>query len=186
MAQQSQASESGNLAVQLDILKVDAMGHSAAVQLPDTNLAFRGGDRLSFRMENTGRQPIDVTLLYIDSNYGIYCVYPRSGENNRLQPGDRLLVPPSVIDGTTIGLEHLALIAVRGQGPSVDFSLLEQDSLEEAKSRGVTPEAMQSPLGMLMKSALYGDGKPRGLSRTDVDSSFMQLISWRVYKGPRL
>ncbi|MDX1946298.1 MAG: caspase family protein [Pirellulaceae bacterium] len=140
------------------------------------------GDVLLVRFKNAGRVPIDITLLYVDSAYGITSVFPAAGEYNRIEPGKSLTVPID-INATTRGLEHIVVIAVKGEGQNIDFTSLEQPSIEVARTRG--PQAISSPLGQLMESALYGQGKTRGGSRSQVNDYAIRLFSWNVRSGQR-
>jgi hypothetical protein len=138
---------------------------------------------VSFRLQNPNRFPIDVTLLYVDSAFGIGCLFPQD-ELNRLRPGDSLAVPAR-ITGDTAGLEHLVLIGVRAtEGQPLDFSALAQPSLEKAenveRTRGGPAGGLKSPLGKLFQNALYGRGTTRGVQRDELDDHTLKLFSWQI------
>jgi hypothetical protein len=140
------------------------------------------GDRLSLSVKNIGRVPADVTLLYVDSSYAIDCYFPRNGELNRLSPGDTLKLPGAKIDEKTIGKEHLLLIALKGDGPQVDFEALAQVGL--LKSRAVGGES-KSALARLLTRGLHGKGTTRALSRDEsVDNYILRIQSWQVMPRP--
>lgn len=142
------------------------------------------GDRVSFRLHNPNRFPIDMTLLYVDSGFGIACLFPQDGELNRLRPGDSLPVTVRVT-ADTAGLEHLVLVAVRAtEEQPLDFSALAQPSLEQAqnveRTRGGPSRGLQSPLGQLLQRGLYGQGTARGVQRDMLDDHTLQLFSWHI------
>ena len=169
----------------------DELGLSLAITDTDGNAIdwnasgreLHDGQAVTIRMKNSGRQQLDVTLLYVDSSFGISCLYPSVGELNRLGPGHESPVTLEITADTT-GLEHLVVIAVRGQGQPVDFSLLEQPSLAEARreqqrSTGGS-HILDSPLGRLCQSALYGSGGERGVNRRDTSHYGVDVMSWRI------
>jgi hypothetical protein len=69
------------------------------------------------------------------------------------------------------------MIAVQADGPPVDFSCLEQPTLDRSRGAG---EPLDSPLGRLLKNALYASGGTRGMDRADVDKSALRLISMQT------
>jgi hypothetical protein len=145
------------------------------------------GDQLFLRLSNPGEVPADVTLLYVDSDYEIKCLFPESGEYNRLRPGEGLtLLPPLKVEAEAPGLEHLVVIAVRGEGTATDFGFLEQPALEKAATRGkFALRGLNSPLGQLFRAGVYGDGRTRSLAQADIDACHLRLHSWRIAPFPR-
>jgi hypothetical protein len=151
---------------------------------------FYDGDRLILRARNPGREAIDLNLLYIDSNYGITCLFPASGEYNRLLAGQsvRLL---ATVSADTAGQEHLVLIAMRAKGEPLDLSLLEQPGLHQVfelpKTRSIRGSARsESPLIQWLHAAAVGGGaKTRGIARDDVPDYFVSLVSWNVWDRRR-
>jgi hypothetical protein len=63
-----------------------------------------------------------------------------------------------------------------------DFSLLNQPSLELARAERTRGGAgpLDSPLGELLRSALYADGATRGMSVRKVQKHCLQLQSFRI------
>jgi hypothetical protein len=143
----------------------------------DQNLgAFIDGEELVVRMKNVSPYAVDVTLLYIDRSFGINCIFPAAGEINRLQPNDSTEFPATV-EAEEGGLEHLIAIVVPGAGDVIDFSILSQPSIE--RTRG--GPSLDSPLGDLLRNAVFADGKTRGFKRSPtVRQHGFQLRSWRV------
>lgn len=143
------------------------------------------GEQLLLHLSNTGKEPADVTLLYVDSQYGIHCVFPERGEYNRLRPREGLALPLKV-EAHAPGLEHLVVIAVKGEGTATDFGFLEQPALEKAPTRGKGAlRGLESPLGRLFRTGVYGEGRTRSLAQADLESSYLRVYSWRVAPSKR-
>jgi uncharacterized caspase-like protein len=141
---------------------------------PSTNLTFYDGDLVIFNVTNTGRVPVDFTLLYLDSEYQIACTYPGKTKNiNRLEPGKTKKFPPVPVLTKTVGIEYMVVIGVRGDGQNKDFAFLEQDSVPRARGN---PPAFLS----LLQKAAYNQGNARGMKTAEVDDHFMELLTWRI------
>lgn len=144
-------------------------------------LTLHVGERITIRVKNPCRFPVDVTLLYIDSLYGISSLFPRQGENNRLGPDDSFPASEFKVGDKTRGLEHLVVIAVKADGEVVDFTVLAQPSLEAVRTRsGTDDKSLTSPLGELLKQAVFADGQSRGMKRTAVKVHCLQLLTWEI------
>jgi hypothetical protein len=151
-----------------------------------SGLVLQPGDLVGWHLRNRGKTTLDVTLLFIDSRYDRDAVFPLPGQaasgEGRFLPGQTHFVGPARINPKTLGLEHLLLIAVKGEGPPIDFSCLAQRSLEraEAVERGIGRSSLATPLGRLLKSAVYAQGATRGLDLIDADAQVLRLLSWTV------
>jgi len=149
---------------------------------PD-GITLYDGDIVGFRIENRSSSPVDVTLLFVDSGFGITPVFPSSGTtgDNRLPPGSALVIARGLIDSCTTGREHMVVIAVKGKGPFIDFGCFAQPTLPQARSGSDRQHpAMATPLGLLLQSALFAQGSTRGCSSRAVQDYSLQLISWRT------
>lgn len=155
----------------------------------------RGGLRLEegaivgLRLRNASSHPVDFTVLFVDSGYGIQAVYPSSKTvvDNRLAPGASFLVGPLEIDATSVGLEHLLIIGVKADGQPIDFTWLGQSSLEQARAAGLPGDRAESedPLGALFQRALFGKLGTRGLKATAAPPGVaVQAISWQSTPRP--
>jgi len=138
------------------------------------------GDVIEFKMSNKGRQAADVTLLFLDSAYGIETMYPPPGRLNRIEAGgnDSSKI---LIDDDTIGVERLLAISVQVQQKqaAANFSFLAQESL--ARTRSVT-----SPLEALFAEAAFGSATTRSgapLVQADANATQMLLFSWETAKA---
>ena len=119
-------------------------------------------------------------MLSIDAAHGIQALFPQQGGINRHQPGDSVPFSTEVV-AQSRGLEHLVAIVVKADGEVVDFTSLAQPSLEAVKTRGGRDgKNRESPLGELLKQAVFADGKTRGVKRTAIKSHRLQLLTWEV------
>lgn len=100
------------------------------------------GDQLVVTLNNRGKKPSDVTLLYLDVRHGLNVLFPlREGDVNRLEPGASLHIDDIALsdnDGA-FGVERLVVIAVEAERLTqrADFSFLAQSPLETARIRGI-------------------------------------------------
>ena len=92
--------------------KTDKQGQPIAWPAPGVKLF--DGDLVQFRVHNPNPFPVDVTLLYIDSDCGIYCLYPRgAGEVSRVEAKTK--TPPIISDAQHEGAGNGAHGPDRGQ-----------------------------------------------------------------------
>jgi len=139
------------------------------------------GDLVNFRITNRSAVAVDVTLLFVDSDFGIQCWYPRDKEFNRLERGEGLLSPCLAAKVIAGGLpEHMLLLAVEANGAPVSFDMLAQPDLQAAAQRGGGGNT--TPLGRLLSDALFnaGEGETRGQSQTERGNVAARILSWRV------
>ncbi|MCA9091342.1 MAG: caspase family protein [Planctomycetaceae bacterium] len=171
-------------------------GHSEGVQIDlftrdgspmnweSTGLNVRDGDQVLVRLHNAARHSMDVTLLYVDSDFGVSCLFPTLGEFNRLAAGESQSLK-LVVNATTSGLEHMIAIGVRSRGQVVDFTALEQPSLERVareSQRGGAHRGVHSPLGQVLQSAMFGVGGQRGVNRRDLLDYSVRVQSWHIQR----
>ena len=150
------------------------------IEWQSNGLRVRDGQKVRIDLENRGADNIDVTLLYIDSGYGINCLYPLPGETNRLQPSDSCRFEIK-IKSATVGLENLVAIVVRGAGQPVDFSILAQPSLSAGRTRGIDDSSLNTPLGELIRSSLDGGVRTRGgIETSELRDYEVSVVSWSV------
>ena len=93
------------------------------------------GDRILFSVTNPGRQPQDVSILFVDSQYGVTQLYPESGQPNRLAGGESLNFEWDV-NVDTVGMEHLMVSSQPGDGVNSDLGYLQQAPLN-VSTRGL-------------------------------------------------
>ncbi len=181
-------SDSSQPNVELKLLRFKSKTDREGVEidLKKGPLTLVAGDYVGWQMTNKGKVDAAVSLLYVDAGFGIQAIYPRPGsgaDNILTRSGGTLTTKPCKITAKPIGNEHVVLVAVPRQAgrQAPDFSFLEQESLP--LSRGADNDdnaALVSPLGRLLKNAMYGEGGTRGVDNTDAAESQLLLQSWRV------
>ncbi|WP_181373355.1 caspase family protein [Massilia glaciei] len=127
---------------------------------------LRAGDRAYFRFDNGGTRSVDLTLLFLDSNFGIAPVFPyNSGEINRIEPGGHVEVAIDITSGT-LGRERVLAIAVEAAPFSLvaDFSFLAQRGAPaDAPERNGDPDRdAAAGLHALLANAGFGAPHARG------------------------
>ncbi len=121
---------------------------------------LRSGDVLLLTLRNEGPTALDVTVLYLDADQGIVCLYPsRAGETNRLDPKGEAMVDID-IKAPPVGAEHLLIIAaeVTRLGEQRNYAFLEQPPLDRRRSSGTDPEDA-------FADAVFADYRARGATR---------------------
>ena len=147
---------------------------------------LKAGDIVAFQITNPNHFAIDVSLLFIDSGYGITAYFPEPGiiDDNRLPPGKTIITPRAEIIGDTFGLESLITIAIKAGKERIDFSCLEQPTLDLASRGERGKRAMESLLGHLFKAVLFGEFgenlENRGMRTLELDNYMLHLLSWRT------
>ncbi len=151
----------------------------APVQFTDQGVTLSEGQRITFHLRNTGKEPIDATLLFIDSGFGITPLYPRSDQlaNNVIAPGQTLSVGPFPVNVKTVGIERVVAIAVESKKPPTNFTIFAQPTLGVARGgeRGGA-----TPLGQLLSYAMDNQGATRGLNDQESRNFTLQSLSWRT------
>ncbi len=145
-------------------------------------------DKVGIVVTNEGREPIDVTILLLDNEYGISSIFPQAADtDNRVQP-NKPLPFRTTLRTKTGGVEHVLVVAVKGESVReyAQFSFLAQPSIEKATremasvSRGTRERSLESSLGKLLLGAAYGRGKQRGMEMTAAKEFAFQLFSYEA------
>ena len=142
------------------------------------------GTQILLNIENTGTESVDFSALFIDSKFGITPLFPSPGvvADNRIQPGQEYLLGPMQIESTTLGLEHLLVIATKAEGQPLDFTWLSQDSLEAAQ-RAANIELgnkRDDSLQDLLQQTLFSNSNVRGMKMADIDTTCLRVLSWQT------
>ena len=139
-------------------------------------------------------------MLYVDSDYGISCLYPYKGVVNRLGPTETQLMIPSTptqefnVDTKTPGREQLIVIAVKAQGQPIDFSAARTEAFGSGPSiceRGHPQEpwarehSSRRSAGLL-NSGITGEATSRGLTVKEESEHAMVIVPFRVTPGKRV
>lgn len=157
-------------------------GEAAEVTWERGGRTLRTGESIRFSVKNRSAESIDVTLLFVDSAYGIHSFLLKHPEyTNRLEKNGEGWTNWLKVSDTTVGLEHVVMIAARGRGAIMaDFSWLEQPALPDAISRGSNDTTLDTPLGRLFKYGMYGVGQRRGLAEEEAEDAVLKVRSWNT------
>lgn len=174
--------DAGGLDVRLELKHYPKDANAQPEVLPLERLpTLPAGGKLQFRVTNNGRLPVDFTLLFVDSAFGITSIFPKSfAADNRLKAGGSWQSDAFPVTADTIGREHAVLIAVESGDTPISFAFLAQASLEAAHrvfERGGARKP--SPSEEFLQSAAFG-GPTRGLAIDDSVEPVMQTRSWVV------
>ena len=160
----------------------DPSDREGEVVTEQSSLVLRDGDIIAFQAENEGSSAIDLTLLFLDSGYGIKALFPRASVlDNRLSPGKKVTTSRFPVNTKTTGVEHVLAIAVQAKDIPVAFSFLEQATIEQV-NRQSGERGVSNPLGSLLKRAQYREGTTRGLTIDEFKSYAVSSLSWSVAK----
>lgn len=178
-----------NLEVKVAIVRHEsAEDRTGAIVKPGSSgLTLEEGEIISFEVTNPSAETaVYVTLLLLDADYGVASVYPAPGQTaERLPPGTSFRTDRFTVKPGSVGLEHLLIIALEAKGPPVDFTALEQPAIEEAREisyrqKGNAEDPLDSPLGRLFQSSLYGQGESRSLTLEEIQAHMIDLVTWRT------
>ena len=156
------------------------------------DLELTDGTEIGFRVKNVGQDPLDVTLLIVDANYGIQCIHPVNKSNrlqsNRLHRNDDYTYKARIGIETT-GKEYCVAIAVKSKdnAPESNFAFLQQATLE--RTRDVSNPGPGSPLGQLLTTSFYGVEKTRSVKAAPPPVSSADIaittITWKTVASRR-
>ena len=147
-------------------------------------LKLHNGDKVRLEFKNRGRQPMDVSVLFIDSAFGIYQLYPVPGQPGRLFAGESASVEGE-IEGSTLGMEQFMVIAtpVDRTAPPSYYGFLQQElmaytrELRRSQSRGVDDSLFAEALGDQPASRGFGKkAKQQAQAST-------QLVRWQTIRA---
>lgn len=134
--------------------RVERNGEQKPLSVNDRPI-LKEGDRILFALTNLSAQPQDVSILFVDSQYGVTQLYPDSGQPNRLASGESLHFE-WVVNLDTVGMEHLMVSSVPGVGVSQNLAYLQQP-----------------PLNVTLRDAMAS-------SSASMPSAAINLFSWQV------
>lgn len=136
-------------------------------------------DQISIRIDNRHTQAVDVTILFIDSQYGITSIFPQSGESNRVVANGQLVPGKVEVNVDTVGRESLLVIASEaepGAAPA-DFSFLQQARLAVTRGAG---SAGTGDLQGIMENLGFAPERTRGVrvNKATLDKTAIRLYTW--------
>ena len=181
---------SGSVNVELELRRFFTKGAPGKLPLIDLSqgpIKLAAAEQIDFTIVNKGRTTADVTLIYIDENFGILSWFPKPGTttDNRLEPGASIAFPyidRGELDPETVGKQHMLLIATRGEGPSKNFSWLNQPSIQKARDAMTGERGTESELTKLFSASAYGAGTTRGMKAAQAADCAIRTISWEFAK----
>lgn len=177
----SKSDESVKLDINIRKMASEEDRKGTPLPLDESRLKLQHDDIISLSLSNPNRFSMDVTVLYVDSAFGIEAIFPdrERGESNRLAAGETIPVQMFRLDSSkTFGPENLLVIAVKstaGRRDEIDFSFLAQKSIETVKRSGPS-----TPLDELFAAQVFGIGTSRGISRRAVDDFAFRMIPWHL------
>lgn len=165
---------------------VDRDPRKAAVgrQPAASAVCLRGQDQVQLEVRNKGNRPFDLTVLYIDSRFGVTSMFPGTGSVNRIEAGASVPVPLEITDDV-IGIERLVVIAVESPASRVgttDLSFLAQPSLETVEQARGGQRSGEDDAIDLFRRAGFGEGlATRGAAPVTVPARMgAQVFTWQV------
>ncbi len=186
------------LDIELHAVKGDAL-RGTVLKFGDAGLKVYDEDAIRVHIKNASRFAIDLTVLYIDSDYGILALYPVKGrELNRLKSGESapailldLIIDETIkeklIDPKTKHvkaglLENLIFLAAKSpaEGEPLEFTGFAQSSLDRARDWAIKPTAINSPLGKVFQNGLYGAGTTRAVKVREVEQFGFTSVPWTL------
>jgi hypothetical protein len=176
------AERSLGLGLRLEAVRYDSADSSEGrlVRYGASGPLLTSGEHVQFRITNTGTRSLDVTLLFLGSDYGIQTVFPNKDQDldNRIGPGEAASTGRYRVDDNTLGNEQVVAIGVAVNGPRVNFALLEQPGLDALTTRG----GVETPLMRLLERTLYGRAPAAGALRAvSVDQPHIfQMLAWQT------
>jgi hypothetical protein len=181
-AASNQQEGAGKVALEVELVryknKEDKTGEK--IVWGQEGVVLHGGDRIGIRVRNRSKFDVDLTILFVDSQFGISPFFPDDKDENRLTPDQTTPWLRASITDNTIGFEHVTIIAVRAQGQWVDFTALAQPALETVLQRGAQKRAVESTFGKLAQAALFAKGTTRGSPVHALDDYSIRVISWKT------
>jgi Caspase domain len=116
-------------------LKTKATGNTEQIS-PGELRRVSNGDKLEVLVSNRSSWPVDVTVLYLDSDFRVQCLFPRGGQSPRLAPTVGVKSLGATFNSKTSGFEHLLVIASQGRStqPAADYSFVADADMGQERS----------------------------------------------------
>ena len=157
-------------------------------------------DEVEVKVINRSDRDVDVTLLYLDANYGI--LYQNDEDDTRVPAGTaydpKVFRPPVKLvtwlkgeDGrghyASVGPESLMIIIAEAGPVRRSYGYLEQESLGDARAEmeNKTRGGM-SPFDALIREAGLGTGRTRGGGLDAAGDATIKVFRWEVVPPAQL
>jgi hypothetical protein len=151
-------------------------------------IALFDGDIITFELVNRSKEAVDMSLLFLGSDYTLKELYPHPSQigANRVGPKQSRRTHPFEINNTSAGTERVLLIALSATTPTpMDFGFLEEEGIRGARQRG--EGTLSTPLGKLLLSSLFPEDSAKELGVGDLDLATFTVrpMKWQMEKGKR-
>jgi hypothetical protein len=190
--QLGEAASTLQLEVKLARKPKDAKDFQALESPSGSAATFNSGDTMRVTFRNAGKAPLDVTVLFIDSRYGVTAIYPAAGVMNRLLPGEQENISGTV-NADTLGRERMLFIATRAETgmPASNFAYLAHAGVpatvkggpQESATRGSLRGEVLAVEDLLLR-AVFGQSAiaQRGFTQDTPTSEtvILQELPWQV------
>jgi hypothetical protein len=160
------------------ILNVKRFGSGALETFDGTEIpTLYAGDRITLTIANFLEQPLDVTVLFVGSDYGVSVAFPRKNQFNRFMEEEEKIIKLGTISTNTIGAERIIVIATQANRNTTasNFAFLSQQGLSKARNNF-------RPIDALLFEAGFGNKKqPRGempIQESIKYQADIKTISW--------
>ena len=145
------------------------------------------GDFLKLNMKNRSHSAVDMTILFLDSEYGITTMYPaEADEVNRIEAGGNDWLEFELFADTT-GIERLVVIAVEAQSNTMmkNFSFLAQPKLPRTRGNKA-PNLYNLFLDAGLSGKQVSSTRGMGGMRRHFNRSLIKVFSWNIGTEPRI
>ena len=164
------------------ILNVKRFGSGALENFDGSEIpTLYSGDQITLTVANFLEQPLDVTVLFIGSDFGVSVAFPRNNQFNRFMEEEEKIIKLGTINANTIGTERIIVIATQASRTATtsNFAFLSQSGLSKARNNF-------SPIEALLLEAGFGnERKPRGempIQESIRYQADIKTISWVTQK----
>jgi hypothetical protein len=140
---------------------------------------------LEISISNPNDFAIDVTLLYIDADFGVSIVYPRPGRDDIRLPAHSARPRPFQLELTDapVGVESLIAIVMPGEGQAISFDMLTRESIAESVAMRDAERLVDTPLGAFLRDATYQVARDGAVTQPVESNYSMQIFTWEVIEA---
>jgi len=174
----AEAARDPSIRLRVNLLKVATENSTTGNKIEGALKTVHVKDFVAFDLRNESDVPIDVTILYLDSNFEIDAVFPVKGEKNRITPGEALQpLIISKISNKTLGYEYAVVIAVENKGNDpIEFTALSPTR----RSLATSQKQIETPLGRMLSDSVLGGGTKRSVNQNLFQSYAVDLLPLEI------
>lgn len=185
------AQEAGETAGASLEVKVTRAGERGPEDISEaaTAATLMDGDALDVVLRNSGGRAVDVTLLWVDSNYGVSVLFPDQGEDNRVVAGGTVKIEGINVDAHDGGGRQELLVLARETEPARplgNYAFLAQSGISRGDRdmrqghRGTRQGADAENIDALIRTAGLQAKGVRSAERETKAKSFIRRLSWTL------